>query len=300
MKNIFYLIIVTMLLCTSCSSETANLNEDTTINNSELLYQISYFNDSISKTKVTTRSRSGKILYWMSVISADCSGAYSGGCIGLKCGALVGQPHIGAAIGAVVAGGWASYRVHRVLTRAAIIDKPLTPIKVAGALVAAKEQNIDISKNYSKEIILPLSDSKNEIKAIGAKHNIVLRNLIDDKIDTINLEKSLTKEEFEIINSEQFKQDCEKAINKIQNSFNDNIVQETENRTISDKLMSLFYSICQTYPDNSEDVQFIINKYIEAVKNTNEISEQDKPVIYQAISVAASSYEFWMNEGNIN
>lgn len=300
MKNLSYFIVFTIAVCTSCNSENANLNEDINVNNSGLLYKISSFNDSLSRTKVATRGRAGKFLYWMSVISADCAGAYEGGSFGLKCGMIVGHPHVGAAIGAVVAGGWSSYGAHRVLTRTAIDNKSLTPIKIAGALVAAKEQNINLNENYSKEIKLPLPDSKNEIKDIGAKHNIVLRNLIDDKIDTVNLEKFLSKEELKIINSDEFKLNCETAIKKIHSSFDNNTIQETENNTISDKLMTLFYSIFQTYPDNTGDVQFIINKYIEAVKNTTEISEQDKPIIYQAISVAASSYEFWMNESSTN
>jgi len=57
--------------------------------------------------------------------------------------------------------------------------------------------------------------------------------------------------------------------------------------------MNLFTNILETYSDKAEDVEFVINKYIEAVQNTNELSTEEKDNIYRSLSVAASSFELW-------
>lgn len=301
MKSLIsYFFILFLWVCASCNSEFSNTEKDPICDNSELLCQISSFNDSISKSKVITRSRSADFLYWMSVVSADCAGAYEGGRFGIKCGAIVGHPHVGAAIGALVAGGWSSYLTHRALTRSIEQDELQVPIKVVGALTAAKEQNVSITDNFAKNIILPLPITETEIREIGAKHNIVLQNLIENNIDTTNIREHITDEELDIIQSEEFKLNCKIATEKIQNYFSSGHIQQTAGVTISDKLMNMFYEVYQEYSDSCEDAQFIISKYTEAVVGTSELSEEDKQIVLQAISVAASSYEFWMPNTNNN
>ena len=57
--------------------------------------------------------------------------------------------------------------------------------------------------------------------------------------------------------------------------------------------MNLFVNILETYSDKVEDIEFIINKYVDAIQSTSELSEDEKDNIYKSLSVAASSYEFW-------
>ena len=40
-------------------------------------------------------------------------------------------------------------------------------------------------------------------------------------------------------------------------------------------------------------MEFITNKYIELIEESDEISPEEKEIIYSALSVAASSYEYW-------
>jgi hypothetical protein len=45
---------------------------------------------------------------------------------------------------------------------------------------------------------------------------------------------------------------------------------------VSTKLMNLFYDILIKSPNGLTDTEFLINKYIDAVKNSQEIAESDK------------------------
>lgn len=57
--------------------------------------------------------------------------------------------------------------------------------------------------------------------------------------------------------------------------------------------MRLYLDVFQTYPDKADDVEFITNKYIEHISASDELSAEEKEIIYSALSVAASSYEYW-------
>lgn len=72
-------------------------------------------------------------------------------------------------------------------------------------------------------------------------------------------------------------------------------IPKSDRKDVASLLMNLFATILDTYPENVNDTEFIINKYIDAVQKTTEISVEEKENIYKALSVAASSYEFWNN-----
>lgn len=63
--------------------------------------------------------------------------------------------------------------------------------------------------------------------------------------------------------------------------------------------MNLFASILETYSVRAEDIEFIINKYLDAVQKTSELSNEEKDSIYRSLSVAASSFEFWNGKHEI-
>lgn len=50
------------------------------------------------------------------------------------------------------------------------------------------------------------------------------------------------------------------------------------------------------YPEKANDVEFISNKYVELISASLELTEEDKDLLYSAISVAVSSFEYWENE----
>ena len=79
----------------------------------------------------------------------------------------------------------------------------------------------------------------------------------------------------------------------ISNDILNGNITTSKGNDISTRLMNMFYDILVEYPEKLSDVEFIINKYIDAVKSSSELSEDEKDLIYTGLSVAASSSEFW-------
>lgn len=69
--------------------------------------------------------------------------------------------------------------------------------------------------------------------------------------------------------------------------------------TVDSKVMSLFLDIYNAYPENIQDVKFIINKYIELIEASDSFTDDEKQSIYAGLSVAVCSYEYWENNNNL-
>lgn len=128
---------------------------------------------------------------------------------------------------------------------------------------------------------------------MGAKHNIILKKLVEGENMAIDGTQQLSKEQVDIINSKDFSENFNNTMKSICNNISTSEGMSLEGEGISTKLMNMFYDILIKYPDGLGDIEFLINKYMDAVKNSPEIPEDDKPLIYSGLSVAASSSEFW-------
>lgn len=165
----------------------------------------------------------------------------------------------------------------------------MTPQKATIAYASVlKEGNIENS--VPKDIIVDYPIEDKDITLMGAKHNLVLKKLIDNDIKIEKVEDCFTKEELAVINSDEYQKVFDKTMSAISNN---NDILKIEGDDVTTKVMNLFYEILQKYPDNNDDIEYIINKYIEVIKKSNEISDVDKKNIYSGLSIAASSSEFW-------
>lgn len=72
-------------------------------------------------------------------------------------------------------------------------------------------------------------------------------------------------------------------------------MSKSGNEDVPDVVMRLYLEVFQNYPDKADDVEFITNKYIELISASNELTAEEKEIIYSALSVAASSYEYREN-----
>ena len=264
---------------------------------SSLICKMSNFNDSLLSAKPSTRGRNETILHGTCIVVADAIGAYNIGKIGAKVGSFFGHPVIGGTIGALVGGACASYKVYDLLnnrTRANVAQNEYAPMTVAAAYVPALENPSQVNDNLPKQIQLEFSAENEKNVEYGAKHNIIVKNLLSNNfaIDS-EVKQYLSKEEIDILTSKEFIQGYDSTICALGESIANGDIPQVNDNDIPTLLMNLFTNILETYSDKAEDVEFVINKYIEAVQNTNELSTEEKDNIYRSLSVAASSFELW-------
>lgn len=304
-KNVLINGIIMCMLFVSCSNNSFELDTNNATNNvehSELLAQMASFNDSILGVKKQTRAfvQPGA---WRraQIIAADCGGAYSGGKAGAWAGAFLGPDGaiaggflgglLGAACGSYVA--WESTRPSTRAVSLAPVNIELAKEKTINAYASMLVEDRNTSDFIPQIVNVQYPVINENITLMGAKHNMILGKLVNDENINIEGRKQLTDDQLRIINSRDFSDSFNSAMDNICNNITTTDGMALKGEDISTKLMNMFYDILIRYPDGLTDIEFIINKYIEAVKNSQEISESDKELIYSGLSVAASSSEFW-------
>lgn len=309
MKRIFsFMFIATVFLMTSCSSIEKELPLfDDSLVRSDLLYSLSTLNDSLIQTKDKTRVGLNPAQYRRAcIIAADIGGAVSTGKAGFWAGGFLGAQGagVGAVIGALCGGASGSYvaYVSSQCTRSTSFDMDIQQIinKTIMAYTNIKEEGIGVS-NYSPSTISVIYPETANVDMVnmGTFHNAVLDKLLnqDFKEDSCWKEK-LTLAECSLLNSEEFNTNINGILEKIAFALEQDQYYISESNELDEKVMNLFFSLITSYPDNLDDIEFIINKYIEIVKNNNELSDDQKQLIYAGLSVAASSSEFWNDKIN--
>lgn len=298
MKNLIYFILFVAILFTSCNGD--NLSKDIATERlySPLISEMSNFNDSLMQICSKTRGYRGSLDY-TAVACADVGGMYAGGKAGAWLGSWIGHPHVGAGIGALVVGAYSSYRAHRIImdTRAGVPSVELEPIDVAAAYIQILKDESLISENTLHEIKLNFKNVDKDIVESGPKHNIIVKNLQNKCFAPFEeVKKYLSEDEITILKSDEFAALFDSIDRRSDIILLNNNTQLSKEKVIPDQLMKLFTDILQKYSDKADDVEFIINRYIEAVENTSELSQDDKNIILKSLSVAASSFELWRKQ----
>ena len=292
-----YIVLLLCAILLSCTEYVGNnvLQES----EPKVIENLTSYNDSLMLSSKKTRVSTRRLLYYLSVASADAGGAYNGGQAGLKVGALIGQPHIGAAIGAVCCGGYTSYMCHRLLSDANVTRGVSTPnlnlkaMDIAAAYAPVLSEEKVIEKNRTDNIYL--NDVSVDIKDIGAKHNLLLSNLQTNHFEKKSVKENLTSEELCILNSDEFEIKMDSTVNQLQMSVQDGKIVQISGNDIPAKVMNLFFEIFTNYPNDENDVGMVVSRYLKEIDLDASFSELDRILIRQALSVAVSSFEYWSN-----
>lgn len=207
------LLLLCALILASCSN-TGNENEiDTAIingqNHSELLTKMKFFNDSILVAKHQTRSfvKPGA---WRraQIIAADCGGAWSGGKAGAWAGSFFGPSGsvAGAALGGLLGGVCGSYVAWKISsqTRAESsdpVDIELAKEKTLNAYATMLNEDEVISDYAPKEINVQYPVMDENVILMGAKHNIILKKLLNEEDLCIDGKQQLSADQVNVITS---------------------------------------------------------------------------------------------------
>ncbi len=289
-----FITFVMMCVLFSCSIEETQVISAKDYD-SKLLQKASFFNDSIINTRGETRSKGGATLFTAHVVIADVSSGYTWGKLAFKFGSIFGPQTASTAaicagmIGAV-SGSCLKYNnlksnATRLQTRTVTNPISITADNVLKAYVQVRKDNIDISSTPVTVLTESLSDQDKEIQYFGSMHNAILDNLLNGKLSDDAPHKYFSNEELAVFNSEEFRA-------KFNAVMAEKDILDEDNSTTG-VLMELFEQIFTTYPDCREDIEFITNKYIELVKQSNELSDFDKKLVLSALSVSMASTTYW-------
>lgn len=304
MKQFISIFIITILFCSCNGDEPINTynyqQEDklTTpyITEDSLLIDLQNLNDSLinSMPKIDGRGLR-EFREWSNIIAvalADIKGATYGAEQGAKIGGI-----IGAIIGAIIMSAACSSlaMIDIELSRATIV--PFSQNQIELAYVSAISAP-DIEQNKlleCSEIKLNIPTEYNHINDIGLYHNLTLKALEDADLKNIQLEDGLRQEEIDVLHSDEF-------INRFKYvTENPNIYKldyMLENSTKEERIVQLFIQVYNEYTTNTEDVAYVINKYIDIIEQDNQITTTEKEVVYSALSTAVYSSNYWQNKIN--
>lgn len=311
MKNLTIIFLSLVFTLFSCSNnedystdqqtgrtETASLNYD-------IATRLGAFNDSlyIAKEKSSEKQPSNisgknalKGASYLWVAAHDVYGAYKGYKLGSGIGSLFGPETsiAGGVICGLVKGSYSSYKAYKntkFMRSALSADSLITPDLIVRAYGYGLDNGFNPHSNFPRTINLVWPKGVTP-PCMGANHNMVLYNLQNSNFSTLPANTYLTEDEQKVIYSEDFQTD----FNAMATSEDMDIEIDDNSNEVDDIVMSLFLQVYQDYPEKAEDVEFITNKYIELINASSEISDEDKENIYSALSVAASSYEYWEQE----
>jgi len=269
-------------------------------NECELIKNLSSLNDSLicdvrSRGFISNVKRFFEFLDFVAVVAADIRGAVDGAKWGTSLGgwacaipcAIITSATYSALAGIVKEldcdGG--------AITVVDAIDLELVEKAYASALL---EENQCYVQSRSDEfyVSICIPDEYSEVSEVGILHNATLNNIKKYQKEDLKFGISdvLTQKQINVIHSVEFDS---LYTNAISNPTFLSLEYMEENLTIEDRVVKLFLDAYKEYPADMDDVNYLINKYIELIEADSQISDEEKKVIYSALSTAAYSSIYW-------
>lgn len=295
MKTVFYLLALCGIISSCSDKRQEEIIAHKPLNENKLVISLQNFNDSIVLTKPKTRSG---WLRFLSVASADIAGSFELGKIGASLGSSFPGygTVIGGAIGATIGAAGASYMAD-LATRTSISASDIVNSKelIQQAYCYVKENNL-IEEYPTEEIAIALPTGYESSKEVGLLHNTILNSVAAPTNEEENEEIAypFTAVENAVLYSTEYIDSYESVLLKVINSDTNKPIFVSE-EGVSAEIINLFIEVFNQYPEDINDVNFIVNKYIEKIEASNLLSESEKKNIYDALSVAVFSFYHWSN-----
>ncbi len=304
------LLLAVAVIAVSCSNEEMDDLNVSKVENKGVIKELENVNLELLSTVSSDETRGWS--RWttkqrLQVVSADVTGAWAGGKIGGKIGGVVGTGLgspitggvFGAFIGAVVGGAYNSWLASPG-TRAAINEDDFYSIGQACKIVVNDDFSINektiIVNNptiYRKldvdSSLLIMSRLDEKFLTVGRMHNIML-SVMDGSV-VLNADEQKTSDIKEaIFNSKELMDSC-KVI-----GTDASINNLTASDPLLSKVMELFNIVMEEYVSESDDVAFIISKYVEVIDKSEDLTDEQKTSIKSGLATALYSFEYWESE----
>ena len=293
------LVILPLLLISSCSHSICEDCQSSPVNDSELITQLQAYNDLMAEGVSGTRGF-GR---FCAIAGADLLGAYEGGKIGIRIGGAIGGvcgghavegAIVGGVAGGVICGVGGSYAAY-CSTRAALtssLDTQVLLLMVEEGVSNISEIRNQINPNVvgSDDLILP-----QEPIDVGVLHNYILNDILNNDTNSLdaNSDTDISPLDSLIFNSSELLAATDSTISVYEREG-----VSIESKNLPDLVMNLYQDIFNKCSDSYEDVVACINSYYEMIKNSDELTEDEKLCIYTGLSVSLYSLNYWNGNGN--
>lgn len=174
-------------------------------------------------------------------------------------------------------------------------DYPIiSQTQVELAYVAAIKNDGLLKEQIDKSLVSINIPPKYDLSfKVGLYHNAALKIIGEGLSLGYELEEALTPEEITMLHSEEFRNNFKYSMNNPHIFSFDYI---SANPTKEDRVIQLFLQAYQEYPSDLNDVNYLINKYIEIIENDIQITDMQKCAVYSALSTAIYSTNYWINK----
>ena len=104
--------------------------------------------------------------------------------------------------------------------------------------------------------------------------------------------QTFTSVENAVLNSEDYIENYEAVLSKVINRDADK-PSYVSGTGVDSEIMNLFIEVFHQYSEDIDDVNFIVNKYIEKIEASGILTELEKKNVYDALTVAVFSFYHW-------
>lgn len=171
------------------------------------------------------------------------------------------------------------------------MDIPQTEVEDAFSLVRL-DPEFDIKKEEMRnKVQIQIPVDYVEAEELAQTHNMVLRLINDNELpDSVN-GCGFTEEELAIMHSDYFKTGYADYIAHNIDYDLDYVVTDPNNK--EEYVVQLFLNLYKNYPNDKDDLNYIITEYIRIIENDPNLTKDEKKMVYTAISMAGYSTDYW-------
>lgn len=304
MKKLFFILFpIVIAIFVACSNDDrveSPIQTDNTVLMSDvqhtdsLILKLKAINEDFINAKSHTSETRGAIRDFFRAIAiavADAKGFIAGLKVGLSVLGWVGGV-VGGIIGAAVYSTLAGIQF-----RAPAFDESTSVNRTHIELVVG---NVRKDTELQHKMLQACSDVQinfpekfSEVRKVGIYHNSALLSISENsQMNYDELKRLYSKEEMDLLSSECFNQMFDELENDSNLPFS-RTPQLGEDLSRADEVIDVFLKGFSTFPENMNDVNDLVNSYIEEIEKDSTISMDEKVVIYSTFSTAAYSASFW-------
>ena len=272
-----------------------------TLQQSNTFQQLQLINDSVCQANAARTSR----INWLRslyLVSADAIGAYEMGKIGGTVGSLAGPTGtiVGGAVGGLIGGigmSWGAYESSKGcagLSGFLTLQDMINAYKGMCSVTPRPEEDYTLAMPDNLEDIGKLHNMTMDYLMVGENTVMPLGNELEKPVGPgVSETPVLSELELRVLESEEYGV----AYNSSMEVLSDGVTIPTvmSDGSLKDEIMIMYMDAIGSYSSNDcyNEIVNLTNEYLQIVRASDELSDDDKDQLSIAFAVAVYSYQYW-------